>query len=158
MDKEALKELYVSNEAVKAFCDHMAQRDRNQGETKLKRILSLLADEKSPVRKPEMIAAFRELERVGCGQYVVGRHRWPSRFVWSVKSLTTCQLAQGSATESDETAIGDYDESESEELEHTYNLRADFQVRVSLPMDLSESEAERLAGFVRSLPMDDYQE
>lgn len=37
-------------------------------------------------------------------------------------------------------------------LKHMFHLRADYQVALELPVDLTEKEAERVAGFVRSLP------
>lgn len=36
-------------------------------------------------------------------------------------------------------------------LEHTYNLRNDLAVSISLPVNLTEREAERLSLFIRSL-------
>ncbi len=39
-----------------------------------------------------------------------------------------------------------------EVLRHNYNLRPDFQVTIPLPVDLTHSEAARLADFVRTLP------
>ena len=38
-------------------------------------------------------------------------------------------------------------------LVHSFHLRPDFQVSVRLPLDLTEREAERIAMFIRSLPM-----
>jgi len=52
----------------------MAARQRNQSETKLKRILALLKNDNGEVKKSELIAAFRKLEDLGCGQYIEGRH------------------------------------------------------------------------------------
>ncbi len=52
-------------------------------------------------------------------------------------------------------------ESEGEEvgtdfLTHKFNLRPDLKVVFNLPLDLTEKEAQRLAGFITSLPMEEY--
>ena len=45
---------------------------------------------------PNTVArAYRELEQAGCGTCVEGRHGWPSRFVWDVKSLHVSAAAKG---------------------------------------------------------------
>jgi len=159
MDTDELRTLYESNIAAKALCDLMGSRQRNQSETKLTRMLSLLKREGHEVRKGEVIGAFRELERIGCGQYVEGRHGWPSRFVWSVGSLSACQAAQGEASDVEPLDEAD-DETElpadDDALTHTFHLRSDYQIELSLPVDLSPNEAKRLAMFIRALPLDEY--
>ena len=42
---EMLRKLYLESPAAKAFFDHAAQRERDQSETKVDRILILLASE-----------------------------------------------------------------------------------------------------------------
>ena len=162
MNVDELKAAYAANDAVRAICDEMASRQRNQNETKLLRMLALLENNGAAVRKPALIAGFRELHRVGCGEYVEGRRGWPSRFVWTVESINACRIAQGEQVEVAEIAPVDNDgDAEPEEqldtLDHYFNLRADFQIEVALPIDLSQSEANRLAAFIQSLPLDDFQ-
>ncbi len=106
-----------------------------------------------------MIAAFRKLEECEAGRYVEGRHGWPSRFVWGVGSLSACLAIQGESSEVEALDVESDEESaeECDVLEHTFNLRTEYQVEITLPLGLTENEAERLAGFIRSLPMDDFQ-
>ncbi len=42
----------------------------------------------------------------------------------------------------------------AEMMEHSFPLRADVTARLSLPRDLTRSEAERLSGFVAALAAD----
>ena len=67
----------------------------------------------------------------------------------------TLALVQPVAIEP-EAAVEDDDQEESI-LDHYFNLRADYQLELQLPIDLSKEEAERLATFVRSLPLEDFQ-
>lgn len=158
MDTVALRHAYTTDASVKAICDEMAGRERNQTETKLARILGRFSNDGNEMRKHEAIAAFRKLEGCGCGQYVEGRHGWPSRFVWSVGSISACQIAQGTTATVEtlpEANTDDEIEAEVDTVNHTLRLRVDFAVEIQLPSDLTQREAQRIANFVASLPMDE---
>ena len=157
MNVEELRKLYSSNDAAKAFFEHMASRRNNQSETKLKRIIQLLATDGSAIKKSDLIATFRQLERLDCGQYVEGRHGWPSRFVWRVGSIGTCRAATGESAKV-ETLEPEEDEgsAETDMRTHAFNLRADLSIEFSLPVDISTTEAERVAAFVKTLPLEEY--
>ncbi|MEZ6056206.1 MAG: hypothetical protein R3C01_05835 [Planctomycetaceae bacterium] len=165
MDVTKLQTAYRDNEEVAAICDEMSGRQNNQAETKLKSFLSLLnRDRETPIKRWKIIAAFRLLEEVGCGRYVEGRHGHPSRFAWNpeYKSLAIARAALGEALvtvdQTEELVEGELSvEGDDSLLEHYFNLRADYQLELSLPIDLTISEAERLAAFIRSLPLEDYQ-
>ncbi len=159
MNIEGLKELYQSDETAKALFDHMGARKRNQSETRLERILTLLREENPSIKKSALIAVFRRLEEMNCGRYVEGRHGYWSRFAWGVESLRASKAAQGvsAQVESIEPEASD-EEYEYDTLDHTFNLRADYQVELPLPVDLSSSEADRLTKFITSLPFEEYQE
>ncbi len=90
---------------------HGVAREKSRRNKAESHFLDRLERDETPVRKADMISAFRELE-----------------------------------------------EADFESLEHALNLRSDFCVELVLPVDLSNSEAERLAAFVKTLPLDDYQE
>lgn len=160
MELEKLKNGYRQNKTVQAICDHMAAREKNQTETKLRRIQWHLASDGFDLKKGEIIAAFRALEDFGCGRYVEGRHSWPSRFVWAVPSLHVSAAAKGQQTlerdaSSDESPRQSSDEEEL--IEHSFVLRPDVVVSVELPSDLSKSEATRLASFIQALPFDEHE-
>jgi hypothetical protein len=154
METDKLRAAYAQNKVVQAICDHLSKREKNQNETKLHRMLQHLGNDGHEVKKSAVIAAFRELEEAGCGQYVEGRHGWPSRFVWSVKTLHVSAAARGDhALEQD---LEDNDaEDDPELLEHSFNLRPGVVVTMELPADLTKGEASRLAAFIQTLPFDD---
>ena len=156
MNVDKLKTAYVQNKTVQIVCDHMAARERNQNETKTERIFAKLVNEEVDIKKSEIIAAFRCLEEADCGKYVEGRHGWPSRFVWEVKSLFVAGAAKGESNLVKQ-AIADTDqveESDSEMLEHSFVLRPDLLINLDLPQDLTTSEAQRLALFITALPFE----
>ncbi|MEA2559563.1 MAG: hypothetical protein QOH06_1067 [Acidobacteriota bacterium] len=157
MNEQMLKTLYAKDNVAKAFFDHMAARKRNQAETKVDRVLVVLANE--GLSRGDVVELFKGLEEVGCGQFVIGRRGWPSRFVWSVSSLAASHLATGEVALMEDVTADSAEESEEadEFLSHTFNLRPDLPITLDLPADLSVKEAERLALFVRSLPMEEFE-
>ncbi len=55
----------------------------------------------------------------------------------------------------DETTTGESDEEILECYDHPFKLRKDFApIVLSLPVDLTKAEAERIAAFVKSLPLE----
>lgn len=157
MKIEELKGCYAANEVVAAICDHMADRPKNQNETKLHRMMLHLEQGGDDFRKSDVIAAFRQLEDADCGRCVEGRHGWKSRFVWSVKSLLVAGAARGveeaESLESDDEP--NQDSVDTDVIEHMFWLRHDLQVSIELPVDLTESEANRLAQFVSALSFEE---
>jgi hypothetical protein len=159
MELERLKSNYRQNKVVQAICDHLAAREKNQTETKLRRIQVHLAGDDFDFKKSEIIAAFRALEDSGCGRYVEGRHGWPSRFVWAVPSLYVSAAAKGQQTlERDASSDEDLHQSADDEelVEHSFVLRPDVVVSLELPSDLRKSEAGRLAAFIQALPFEEH--
>jgi hypothetical protein len=154
MNAPKLASAYSQNKAVKAICEHMAARERNQNETKLERVLRLLTLEGSDFKKTEVIAAFRQLEDAECGRYVEGRRGWSSRFVWEVKSLLVADAAKGKSSSIQDASSDPRspDSSDDDLIEHVFVLRPDLPVTLDLPEDLTAAEAERLAAFVKALP------
>lgn len=90
-----LRQLYREKAVARAFFDHAARRARDQSETKVSRIQALLRAEGGDFSRHDIIELFRNLEEQGCGQFVEGRHGWPSRFVWSTGMTSVGRAAVG---------------------------------------------------------------
>ena len=150
---DQLRELYSSNPTARAFLDTAAQRERNQSETKVERVLKVLNSDGYDISRGQVIDVFKSLQDIGCGQFVPGRHGWPSRFVWSAEMISVGRAAAGESRDVAELAT-DESESKYDWLTHSFYLRSDAEVSLELPNDLTPDEAERLAMFVRALPFD----
>lgn len=97
----------------------------------------------------------KKLEKLGCGTFLAGRRGYESRFEWAGASRSIGQVAAGEDTPIEANPTADVgDESADELIEHTFRLRPDLSVRLSLPQDLDSVESQRLAVFIRSLPFD----
>jgi hypothetical protein len=155
MDIDRLKNLYRQSPAAQFVLDQAARRQRNQTETKIDRIVALLAAEGHEISRGDVIDAFRSLEDLGAGQFVTGRRGWPSRFVWSVGMVSVGRAAAGEPQEIESIPDESFEEeSASTLLAHSFYLRVDMPVTIELPVDLTKGEAERLASFVRTLPIE----
>lgn len=152
----ALREFYNENEHAKLILDDFAARTNNQRVTKVEQILSRL--KLSDLPRWAVVKVFRELGEFGFGRFVEGRHGHPSRFIWSSSSVDVGRAAAGTAgiEIAPIPAEDDEEEDEGEEVplvSHPFNLRPNLTVTIALPGDLTEKEAERLAGFLRTLPL-----
>ncbi len=147
-ETKALRELYSENAHAKAILDDFAGRTNRQSTTGVDQIMSRLRAAELP--KGEVVKLFRRLEVLDYGRFVVGRRGKESRFVWSANPIEVGKAAQG-----EDLAITSLPEPQTPEAEmvtHQFNLRPGMPVKVELPADFTEREAERFSQFVRSLP------
>lgn len=92
------------------------------------------------------------IEKAGVGKRIVGRRGARSRIVWRYTWNSIAKVACGDGGPEDLKPI-DGIPSEPARVEHSYVLREDEEpIRVKLPRDLTQREADRFAMFVRSLP------
>ncbi len=94
-DIDALRQLYAESPVAKAFFEHSAKRERDQSETKVDRVILLLKREGHEFKRREIIELFRKMQEQGLGQFVEGRHGWPSRFVWNTGMTSVGRAAIG---------------------------------------------------------------
>jgi hypothetical protein len=156
--KRRVRDYYAepSNEDARKLLDWAAKQSCPE-ETDVDQIVGAVRLERAYV-----ISAMKELTQLGFGQFVVGRHKKPSRMVWKVRLGDLGRYAQGETVEFDEPEITPKLSHESETAEHGaqdivhfYQLRPDRKLSLSLPSDLTPREARRLADFILSLPFED---
>ena len=146
---ECLREKYEKDEAFKRVCDDLAGRAKNSWKSTVDRI-----SQRTGLSRGEVIRVFKQLGEVdGIGTFLAGRRGQPSRFEWEKSSLSVARAAAGEGVEIEARPTDDR-ELENEEVVHRYRLRSDLEVQFSLPSDLKKSEAERLAQFINSLPLE----
>jgi hypothetical protein len=156
LDIEKLKHLYSSDPVAQRFLDHAASRERNQSETNVDRALQLLRNDGQDVTRQQIIAVFQGLEDCGCGQFVVGRRGWPSRFVWSTAMISVGRAVTGEQEDVEQlTEESTESASERDWITHSFHLRPDLTLELELPADLTAPEAARIARFVEALPFGD---
>ena len=156
VDIEKLRRLYVRNETAKAMLDLFAGRERSWGKTNVSTILNKLKVAGYICSRGEVVHVFKELESVSAGKFKAGRKGHPSRFEWAVSQISVGQVA---AEEGESFEIVEGEEAEPEEEEASisesgavHRLIVRLGVAIELPIDLTTTEAERLATLVRAIP------
>jgi hypothetical protein len=164
-DVDGLRALYRDDPAAKDVLDHLAQRKYNQAETPLNRLASLVGDGGSTASSSDVRRVLKALEALGFGNYIPGRKGHQSRFQWGTTAMTSVgRYASGHADVIEEVNSADVAEDEAESLAdsdaaneppqitHEFRLRPDHTVSLRFPADLTSTEAERLASFIKTLP------
>ncbi|PTX98170.1 hypothetical protein DB345_04855 [Spartobacteria bacterium LR76] len=154
-----LKSLYGESPVNNLFFNIIARRKNKASITKVDRILGLMLNEDENVNRGEIVRLMQELDALGFGRFVPGRHSKPSRMEWSVDVRELAKAAMGESETVSEVQPGELDDDHEEDtdcdvLEHKFYLRSDCLVSIKLPVDLTAAEADRLAGFLKSLPIE----
>jgi len=159
-----LQALNATNKAASAFFEQASARQRHQTETLVRR-----AAEVCHVEYWQMKEVFQKLAEMGIGTYITGRRGFESRVKWlyGLRSIGRAARGEHQALLSLQGEdFGPEDESVEPILapplaeatpivtEHSYKLRPDHTLQLTLPTDLSAREAERLAGWIRTLPFE----
>jgi hypothetical protein len=149
---------------AREFFRQLLDRNNNVNITKVDTILNQIQINNKPISRYNAVSFIKKLSEYGCGRFVIGRRGQPSRLEWDVDAL---ELARAVLQPNAVTQIPNTEpvatESEARKsdpdlvlavLEHTFILRPDFPVKLSLPANLTPHEAARLSRFVEALPME----
>lgn len=148
---DRLRKMYQRSLSAKALFDWFDSRTNSARETKAR-----VASAQTNCDYGEIIELFKELADIGVGQYVVGRKGAETRIVWEYDVKGLSRIAKGDVQELIGVPAGaikdDDPEAGDDIMAHEFVLRPGLKVTLRLPIDLSDREADRLAGWVKSLP------
>lgn len=145
-----LRALYKTSAPAAKILDHFASRVRDRKAVEVDRLMTILPE----ITRADIIDVFRKLEGLGFGQFVVGRRGASSRFVRKVSLPSLGKAAAGQDSVIPIAEDSDDADDEPITIHHEYRLRPTFAAHIELPADLTVKEAERLAGFIRTLPFE----
>lgn len=147
---DELREVYLNLPSAKPIFDDFANRTNNQRLTKVEQLLNRLRDES--VMRAHVIKLFRRLEELNHGKFIEGRKGHPSRFIWSSSQIDVGKAAQGQDGTIKPVPIDAEAEAIVDEVrQYSIFLRSGMDAKISLPADLSLSEAERLCAFLKAI-------
>ena len=159
MDNKKLIAFCKTNPYAMRLILELAEEYKPKSVTNVSEAVSLLIDVCDiSVNYSQVTALFRQLEKLECGWFCVGRKGKYSRFRWTIDIKETGKLLANSSSDTPPTSkpsahSRDSAQARSEAIRrHTFHLRQDFELVLSLPADLTEKEAQRIAKFVESLP------
>lgn len=146
-----LQTMYQSSLSARALFDWFDGRTNSARETKAR-----VASAQTNCDYGEIIELFKQLADIGVGQYIVGRKGAETRIVWEYDVKGLSRIAKGATQELIGVPVGAIKDDDPEEgddmMAHEFVLRPGLRVELRLPADLSDREADRLAGWVKSLP------
>lgn len=151
-----LKQIYRKNEWARPFFEWAANRQKDANVTTIERLVTLTG-----IGYRELITLARMLEDVGIVRFIPGRKGFKSRIEWnfSVKNIGAASMGKadelvevGSDVEDD--SISENIRADTDTIQHTYSLRPDRTITITLPKDFTSKEAERFASFIQTLPFE----
>jgi hypothetical protein len=157
MDNEKIQkiqELYKNDAVAQKFFCYAASRERSS-ETAVARVANHLQELESRI-----IKLFKTLGEIGLGRFIAGRHGKKTRMAWFFSLPSIGMAAKNQSKRLEQIKAEDESDSETqfeggnpELIVHTYQIRRELMVKFGLPYDLNEKEAERLAIWIRTLPL-----
>lgn len=91
---QAVQALYEANPHAKKLFDWTASLKKDASETSLERLMSVL-----DISRKSAVALAQELEKAGCGYFIVGRKGARSRFQWHYSRVSLGKVAVGETEE-----------------------------------------------------------
>lgn len=151
-NEKAINGLYLSNSSARTILKELANMPR-QDETLIETLEKKLSKTHSEITRREIVTLFKALDEYGAGEFVPGRRGHPSRFRWEVDSIRLSVAGEsGKATELTPSFAAV--EAPVVLITHRYQLRPDMVITLSLPSNISQTEANRLSQFINSLPFE----
>lgn len=159
-----LKRLCAKNRAARVLFQHLAHLNgKPTNSTTVDDLLAgVLADQKTVLRRRELVGLLRTFGKAGCGWFMVGRRGQLSRFAWAAPASSIAAAILGespslpapaaAAKEAQPAQTGTGARLEAgNQLIHTYHLRRGLTISLALPADLTDREANRLGDFIRTV-------
>ncbi len=149
---QGIRNLSEQDEAADRLFTAFSERKNDASETTVRRAAQIAnADYGS------MVKIFRKLDELDAGRFIPGRHGYESRIEWgySIRSLGQISTGRSSTPQAvpSDALLDDTPAEEGNSVKHEFVLRSDLRIRFELPSNLSEKEADRLAGFIKTLPI-----
>ncbi len=129
-------------------------------EISIEELHTALNGELGNVAKSQVLSLMRELEGHGFGELLLGRRGSKTRFRWKsgprellAKEGFGAGPVNASPTEDAAETSTPPDAGSAVLVTHRFRLRRGLDVELNLPEDMRSEEADRLANFVRTLPL-----
>ncbi|GLK72969.1 hypothetical protein KHC23_05960 [Ancylobacter dichloromethanicus] len=151
-----LRELYSTDDSARRVFAWFDERRKDSRAMPVR-----IAAYRTGLDEREIRRVFKLLDEIGCGRYIKGRGENESRMAWTLSIRSIASAAKGESFSLEEVAVEPEDTLEAEGIIfnpdepviHTFKLRSDFEVKISLPSDFTDREADRLGAFLKAIPI-----
>ncbi|MEM8627376.1 MAG: hypothetical protein AAGF32_05500 [Pseudomonadota bacterium] len=142
-----LKALYRENDDARAFIDSLGSRKVGVRQTKVR-----VAADQCGLAHSQMLAVFRKLNALGIGKVKEGRNGHETRIKWRFHVVSIWEVATGQTMQLRELDDPNKDVFNAG-TEHSYAVRPDFNCTITLPADITDVEAVRIAKWLKTIPL-----
>jgi hypothetical protein len=149
---ELLRALYSADENARALFDWAVDRQRDVSGTTVDRICEITA-----ANRNSAVELAKKLDEIGCADFVVGRRGAKTRLEWKFSLKELGNVAAGHSNQLSPQEDSDEAVAASNLVEmrsYRFPLRSDLEISVSIPVDLNQREAQRLANFLQTLAVE----
>lgn len=149
-----LTNIYQSEKAAQVIFDLFKTRAKRSAVTNVKQLEALRDANDRPLRRSQIIAILKKLERLNLGAFKSGRRGHESRFEWT-QGVHLGEVGRKAVVDQEaDVEQPPHEESVAQLVQHSYPLRPTLFVRFDLPADLTQWEATRLANHIKTLTFD----
>ncbi len=153
IDMEGIRNLYDEDDAVRTLLNYITGKHGNVPITSIEELNSILHEKGIHREHPEQVKLLQKLADLGCGVYRNGRRTQPTRIMWNSQIQQIQPVLQEDTKEPLENRNLTYiKDTKGSVLTHTYPLRPDLSIELTLPENLTQVEASRLARHIETLP------
>lgn len=164
IDISGLKTLCDSKPVASHIFDYLVSYQRSDYEILVEELQDYFHETGRTFARQDIIDIFKELEKFGCGEFVAGRRTKKSRFKARFPLNIIGQQADETEPSQESSQKSEYEEQVSiakqisqnneniTQIPHSFALRPNFHVELKLPINFTDSEAERLCKFIKTLP------
>lgn len=138
-----VQKLHDSKPIIQSLFKYWKSYSRNVASHKAYRLFSEVSE---IANYNELVAALRDLQNNGCGQFILGRRGQESRFVWA-DDISMTEVVYKITGGTVETSP------EERTIARVFKLartNGELNIKIELPANFNEREANRLCDFVRS--------
>ncbi len=154
LDQGALRK-WSAVEPFRDVLEHIRSRERGRSETSIDRFMQWLKQvDESYNTRAKALELMRWLEAAGAGEVILGRAGRKTRFRWFADMREVAELALSASDSTSTRSARPNDKApEIEMMQLPFPLRPQLTVEFNLPRDLTNEEADRLARWIRALPI-----
>ena len=150
-----LREIMEANFLIKRIINKLV---KNYEEITITEIQELVTSPENQFSRWDVIEALKKLQGLGFLYFISGRKGRQSRTVWNVSIRKLNLASRDNAIEELEITSNKYNtqtvkikKEKGNTYKHSFQLRPDFKINISLPKNLQKEEITRLSTFITTL-------
>ncbi len=147
IDEARLRTKYKSDPLFRTLMDFFASRPKDTRLISVTQLCDEMAKSNVAVRRADIIRMLQSLHGGNRGWFTIGRRGHDSRFDFYVSATNLAKVAAGTDKPTGKAAP-------STLISHKFRLRANLEISLELPTDLSDKEVSRISDFLKTLPFD----